>query len=118
MEEKKCYVCGRTKSLKSFYKLKNSKDGHMPRCKICANQYNRLYRQKKNNYDDKDKKLGYHLKFSIPKKEDYCFMYMIMQKLNYDLDVDVSLQFCERHGLTYQPRKSPKETNRFTKDEC
>ena len=118
MEEKKCYACGRLKSLKSFYKLQKSKDGHMARCKICTNSYNVNQRKKKKVVDELEKYSGHNLKFGIPKKEDYCFMYMIMDRLNYDIHSDISLQFCERYGLTYQPRQNPKDFNKFHPKDC
>ncbi len=43
---KRCTKCGLDKPLEAFHKQAQSKDGHRPNCKDCANERNKKYYQK------------------------------------------------------------------------
>ena len=43
---KKCSKCKAIKSFDEFYKQKSSKDGHMPRCKFCWKERNKIWAEK------------------------------------------------------------------------
>lgn len=42
---KPCYICNQTKALSEYYKSRQSKDGHMDKCKTCCAIYQRIYRR-------------------------------------------------------------------------
>jgi hypothetical protein len=51
--EKKCNKCKEVKPVSEFMKEARAKNGYKPRCKVCINEYDRLFYQKR-----KDKKIA------------------------------------------------------------
>ena len=121
--KKICKYCGKEKDITSFHKKKASPDGLQAVCKICTTIMFNYYKEKRKmeNPPVKIKKTK-----SDPKqlslvgtcKKDYCAMYSAMDKLGYNPEMDIHIQFMEKWGLkvSKSPRKGPK--NQFSYQDC
>lgn len=110
---KTCNWCGLYKKISSFGKVAKNADGHNKVCKICLNAYHKRKRQEQ---DYPLRKLNLPRLSNVSKK-DYCFMYEFLEKIGYDLQRDIHLQFCEKYNL--KPKKRPsKHESRYKPDDC
>jgi hypothetical protein len=113
MDEMKCKSCGRIKSIESFGKSNAYKGGRRGDCKICVNTYQKEKRKLRvpESSDVMD------LRLSATRPSDYCDTYDFLERIGYDLSKDISMQFCEKHGLRYVPRDS-RSVNKTTPEDC
>lgn len=122
MEEKKiCNVCKIEKSIESYYKCKECRNGRVSICKICKqkgltvnkedkiHQFNQMWRQSDIKY--------YNLAGCSPK--DYEMMWEILEKIGYDCQGEIHRQFLDRMKFKYDVdikyRNKP-HTTTFDKD--
>lgn len=93
MNMKRCTGCKETKPIECFGYLKRSQDGRAYRCKECA----KLYKQKKEEGSSYFNLYG-------ATEEDYETMFLLLQRIGYDIFGDVSQQFCDKWNLKYKKR--------------
>jgi hypothetical protein len=118
MSTKKCRLCKRIKSVDSFYKRTSYPDGRSNECKICINEYNRAYREKRKKDEvPKKREPVSELRLNPTKPEQFCDMWDYLASAGYDVQGDIHFQFCERYGLTYNPIKVEVK-NRVSYQDC
>lgn len=110
MEVKVCRACNKTKSVDSFYK--NGRGGKVARCKQCISEGRFIALRAK-----EPPKFTAHIRLSKTDKEDYVKTYELLEKMGYDLNGDIHLQFCERYDL--EPRNPRQSFNfYFSAEDC
>lgn len=102
MSTKVCRLCGKEKSIDSFYRRRAYTDGYAKECKICINIYNREYRNKRREEQKpvKKKERPPSIRLNATRPEDYCEMWDFLASCGYDVQGNVHLQFCLKYGLT------------------
>ena len=102
-----CKACGNEKNLKSFHRNGLYKDGFDVRCKICKRQ-GVLVKERK---PKKIAKTPSPLSLKCPTKEDYKTMFLFLERMGYDLNRDIHIQFCEKYN--FKPKKRPYKSENF-----
>lgn len=77
---KTCYRCGLNQSIESYNKNRSSSDGRSSECRICVNNYNKLYR----NTMNKVKVAEYNKQYRNDNKEKLKAKHKIYKNLNKD----------------------------------
>lgn len=111
-EMMKCRKCGREKKIDSFYRCSSCKNGRQTHCKICQAEWNKKYRQEHDRTPT-----GKELKMTNVGKKDFCQTYKFLIQLGYDPSGDVALQFSQKYGTKYKPRKK-KDLNAYSFQDC
>lgn len=103
MELKYCSRCHDLKLETEFFKNKRFEDGLDYYCKTCRVIVNRKKRHKPEDMD-----LSY-IKISYARPKDYHDMYLMLEKMGYDLNSEKSIheQFCDKYGLEPIKRDKP-----------
>ena len=112
---KVCITCGIEKPTSGYHKSKTYTDGFNSKCAACVNEYNSVY-NKKRRITQKDN-LNVFFRLSNTPKKDYCSMFEFMTAIGYDLNEDISKQFCIKYNLPYTKRES-KSKNKYTHTDC
>lgn len=99
-----CRACGEMKPYTSYF-TPNGRLSH--KCKTCikykvpipkelkiSTSYNRI-----TSSENGIEKMVFH-----PTPEDYRKMYLILQTIGYDLNEDISKQFCDKYNLKYKDK--------------
>lgn len=107
---KKCFRCGKEKSLSSFHKCKRNADGRNAVCSICRNTENRERRGSNKNNPVKEKVIRVDFRSGILSKKDYCRTLEILTQMGYDITKNIHEQFCEKFSL---PKKETPPTNKL-----
>lgn len=107
-----CNICFREKKLDSFGRNKAYSDGYHPTCKLCKNEYQAKIR--KNNQRNYAAEIN--IKLSGVKKSDWCETYSFLEKIGYNVEEDIHLQFVKKYKLEYKKRPSKNRKNYTSKD--
>jgi hypothetical protein len=115
--EKMCKACKMVKSIKSFHRNNLFKDGYDSRCKLCKQKG--ITCTKKGNTKDfqraiKDADNG--LRLSSVRREDWLEAYQLLSQMGYDLNKNISEQFCEKYNLKYKEKRDAKGLYKTPKD--
>lgn len=114
--EKICNDCKELKPLEEFHNRSNSTDGKQCRCKKCANNWYKKYREL-NEIPSKRKNRQFDRPvMTVTTKEDWCLMYFVLQKIGYDIYGDIHQQFLDRTGL--KKYKEKKFKRRYNPEDC
>lgn len=119
--KKVCKYCGIEKDIDSYYKKMSSTDGHQSVCKICTSIVTREYREIKlseNPPVKKTKEDTKTLSLNGAIKRDYCEMYSAMDKLGYNPEMDIHIQFCKKWGLKVSKSSRKGHKNQFSYQDC
>ena len=119
--KKICKYCGKEKDLTSYYKKIASPDGHQSVCKICTGIITKEYKEKRQQdfvEKKKEKRDPKELSLVGTTHRDYCSMYSAMDKLGYNPEMNIHIQFMKKWGLkvSKSPRKGP--VNQFSYQDC
>jgi hypothetical protein len=113
---KVCRKCGIDKPINEYHKSKAFTDGLNSSCSICVNEYNSIRNKEKRKLTKKDN-LNVFFRLSNTPKRDYCSMFEFMTAIGYDINEDISKQFCIKYNLPYKKRES-KSRNLYTHCDC
>lgn len=108
---KVCASCGKEKDRRFYYTYKSCRDGLSPRCKICHTQGLEKKTEIINNGGRKRNQDGPAL-FNVSRK-DWIQTYELLEKMGYDLNNDLHIQFCEKHNLEPK-RRTPEKSLIFS----
>jgi hypothetical protein len=115
MEKKICSKCHVEKLTSEFYVKRDNKDKFQSQCKVCMNEYNRLYRAnnpektsyKKRTYNDT------YINFRSFTPKDILKVPEMLEKMGYDTTKDIHTQFINRvntkYGLNLKKKSKPKD---------
>lgn len=108
MENKVCRACNREKPLSSFNRT--GKDGYYTaRCKICINNGVLIKKPKKSKSLIDKNPFG----MAGVTRETYKEMFLLLQKMGYDLSKPIHDQFCEKYNLPTKKRLEHKKNKFF-----
>lgn len=105
IEHKICCSCGENKEISLFFRNCGRNDGYEARCKQCKKTNKKCVarRGKKKEKEYIEPNIQDDFTFLHPTKEDWAWMYQMLQRLGYDLNENIHKQFCQKYGL--QPKK-------------
>lgn len=102
METKICNACEIEKSLESFYRCKNCRQGRASICKVCKvqNKPSRKVKENPHPFNQEFRRSEkHHYTLAGCTLEDYLQMYEIMKSIGYDVEKgDIAQQFLDRHN--------------------
>lgn len=121
METRICKICKREKTINHYYKQPTGKGGYSGKCKICYLEYKRQWLLGKGepavDKPSNEYSKSPFLRLGVTEKEDYCMTYEFLEKIGYDPNGDIALQFANKWGLKYKKRDK-KSINQYTYDDC
>lgn len=108
-----CCGCSKEKPLTSFYKSKMVKSGYDNKCKICKQQGKLCRTGRKRVYNASLKRGPMLISVST---EDWIEAYRFLQRIGYDLSLNIHEQFCQKHNLNTRKRGYEKSKQYSPKD--
>lgn len=108
LKTKICRSCGIEKSINQFGKNSAFRTGYNTRCKICFKNNVYVFKNrtdKANENTDEEK----NFRLINPTIKDYTEMWIIFEKMGYDLKKPIHIQFAEKWGLNYDEHHLNKE---------
>lgn len=112
MEKRKCNVCQIEKSIESYYRCKNCRDGRLSICKLCKikglkvnkdhiiHPFNQMWRMSEERF--------FHM--SRVTKQDYEMMWRFLEAMGYDINQDIHKQLVDKiNDQTNKPVKYRKK---------
>ena len=120
METRICNACKIEKSLESFYRCKNCRQGRISICKVCKTQGKVVEKDKVHKFNIDFRKSDiqhYNLAGCTPK--DYEMMWEVLEQMGYDCYGDLHQQFLDRMKFKYDVKlkyRNKLHTTTFDKD--